>query len=365
MENVNGPQLGVRHPPLRTVHPGGPCNETTGSAAASVACPGCQTGFHTYGDRVGPQRHARRQLRWYRRRRRLLHASTRTRSTPTTWTNATNHGYFVILNVAMGGGFPAAFGGGPTAVTRSGVPMLVDYVAVYSAGGGTTPPPPTTAAAPPPTGGTGAYGTDPGRVVQRPERARSSEATTDAGGGQDIGFIANGDWASYPNVDFGCTPAHQFSARVASGAAAGSAGWSRSGWTAGPTRRSAASRSRNTGGWQSWRTVPANISAVTGVHTVFLTFTSGQPADFVNVNWFTFAPLERARHPAGPGREDGSGPRPGPVSSSLGTTARALAHGSGIIACSHRSDAESATHLTRSGAFTRWPFCARPVTTVT
>ena len=50
---------------------------------------------------------------------------------------------FVILNVAMGGGFPAAFGGGPTAATQSGVPMLVDYVAVYQSGGGTTPPPTT------------------------------------------------------------------------------------------------------------------------------------------------------------------------------------------------------------------------------
>ena len=45
----------------------------------------------------------------------------------------------------------------------------------------------------------------------------------------------------------------------------------------------------NTGGWQSWRTVPANMSPVTGTHTVYLTFTSGQPADFVNVNWFTFS----------------------------------------------------------------------------
>jgi hypothetical protein len=44
----------------------------------------------------------------------------------------------------------------------------------------------------------------------------------------------------------------------------------------------------NTGGWQSWRTVPANISDVTGTHDVYLTFTSGQPSDFVNVNWFTF-----------------------------------------------------------------------------
>jgi hypothetical protein len=44
----------------------------------------------------------------------------------------------------------------------------------------------------------------------------------------------------------------------------------------------------NTGGWQSWRTVPANTSAITGTHTVFVTFTSGQPADFVNINWLSF-----------------------------------------------------------------------------
>jgi hypothetical protein len=35
--------------------------------------------------------------------------------------------------------------------------------------------------------------------------------------------------------------------------------------------------------------VPANISGVTGVHDVYVTFTSGQPADFVNVDWLTFA----------------------------------------------------------------------------
>jgi hypothetical protein len=30
------------------------------------------------------------------------------------------------------------------------------------------------------------------------------------------------------------------------------------------------------------------MSPVTGTHTVYLTFTSGQPADYVNLNWFTF-----------------------------------------------------------------------------
>jgi hypothetical protein len=34
--------------------------------------------------------------------------------------------------------------------------------------------------------------------------------------------------------------------------------------------------------------VPANISTITGTHTVYLVFSSGQPADFVNVHWFTF-----------------------------------------------------------------------------
>jgi hypothetical protein len=70
----------------------------------------------------------------------------------TTWNNATHHGMFLILNVAMGGDFPAAFGAAlPTGATASGVPMIVDYVAVYQTGAGQPPPtspPPTT---PPPT----------------------------------------------------------------------------------------------------------------------------------------------------------------------------------------------------------------------
>jgi hypothetical protein len=43
-----------------------------------------------------------------------------------------------------------------------------------------------------------------------------------------------------------------------------------------------------TGGWQSWMTVPANISRVTGVHTVYLTFVSSSGWEIANINWFTF-----------------------------------------------------------------------------
>ena len=42
------------------------------------------------------------------------------------------------------------------------------------------------------------------------------------------------------------------------------------------------------GSGSTFITSDVNIQGTTGVHTVYLTFESGQPADFVNVNWFTF-----------------------------------------------------------------------------
>jgi hypothetical protein len=96
MEDING-----RSSEFATLHcgsnPDGPCHETTGISSGERACGGCQTGFHQYAveyDRsVSP----------------------------------------------VGGGFPAAFGGGPTGATQPGVPMLVDYVRVLTSGGGTGP----------------------------------------------------------------------------------------------------------------------------------------------------------------------------------------------------------------------------------
>ncbi|MFH9657809.1 glycoside hydrolase family 16 protein [Streptomyces sp. NPDC017248] len=277
MENVQG-----LNTDWATMHcgtnPGGPCNETTG-IGGSTSCAGttCQAGFHTYAmewDRSASPEEIRFSLDGT-----TFHTVRANQVDATTWANATNHGYFLILNVAMGGGFPGAFGGGPDGGTEPGHPMTVDYVQVLqSSGGGTTPPPP---------GGRDAYS---------PVQAESydgqsgvvTETTTDTGGGQDIGSLAGGDWALYKGVDFGATAARQFYARVASGAASGVSGLvevrldSR---TSAPVGSFAVG---GTGGWQSWRTVPANIGAVTGTHDVYLTFTSGQPADFVNVNWFDF-----------------------------------------------------------------------------
>lgn len=276
MEDING-----RSSVFSTLHcgtnPGGPCNETTGLGSGERACTGCQTGYHTYTmeyDRsVSPE-----QLRWYLDGN-LYFTLNSTAVDATTWNNAVHHGFFVILNVAMGGGFPGAFGGGPYASTQPGVPMLVDYVAVYTSGGGSTTPPPP--------GGIDAYSTIQAEKYNA-QSGTQTETCTDSGGGQDVGWVANGDWLQFNNVNFGSTAAHQFSARVASGAAGGVSGLVEVRLDSRSNPPIGSFAVANTGGWQSWRTIPANISGVTGTHTVFLTFTSGQPADYLNLNWFTF-----------------------------------------------------------------------------
>ncbi|WP_427165507.1 glycoside hydrolase family 16 protein [Streptomyces sp. C1-1] len=278
MENVNG-----INKTWATMHcgtaSGGPCNETTG-LGNSTACPNttCQSGFHTYTmewDRSASPEAIRFYVDGVN-----YQTVTANQVDATTWANATNHGFFVILNVAMGGGFPAAFGGGPTSATESGHPMLVDYVQVLSSGGGggTTPPP---------SGNRDAYSAIQAESYDS-QSGVTAETTSDTGGGQDIGYIANGDWALYKGVNFGSTAAKQFYARVAAGAGSGVSGLVQVRLDSATSTPIGSFAVGNTGGWQSWTTIPANISSVTGTHDVYLTFSSGQPADFVNVNWFGF-----------------------------------------------------------------------------
>ncbi|MFB7240842.1 1,3-beta-glucanase [Streptomyces populi] len=281
MENVQG--LNTEWATMHCgTNPGGPCNETSG-IGNNTPCTGttCQAGFHTYAmewDRSTSPEEVRFYLDGVN-----FHTVKANQVDATTWANATNHGYFIILNVAMGGGFPGAFGGGPDSGTEPGHPMVVDYVQVLQAagsggGGGTTPPP---------TGNRDAYSAIQAESYDS-QSGVVTETTTDTGGGQDIGTIANGDYAVYKGVNFGSSAATQFYGRVASGAAGGVSGLVEVRLDSRTSTPVASFALANTGGWQSWRTVPANMSSVTGTHDVYLTFTSGQPADFVNVNWFDF-----------------------------------------------------------------------------
>ncbi|NJQ01313.1 glycoside hydrolase family 16 protein [Streptomyces zingiberis] len=136
MENVNGLNTvwGVLH---CGTAPGGPCGEYDG-IGDSTACPGttCQAGFHTYAlelDRTG----STEELRWYVDGQQFHSISSDDpRMDPETWANATHHGHFVLLNLAMGGAFPDGVAGHetPTDATRPGVPMVIDYVSVQQSG---------------------------------------------------------------------------------------------------------------------------------------------------------------------------------------------------------------------------------------
>lgn len=134
MESVNGLDSvwGILH---CDVNPGGACGEPHG-IGASRACPGtpCPGHFHVYTfewDRsVTPE-----ELRWYVDGQ-LLNRIVQTQLPAATWRALTDQGgFFLLLNVAIGGGFSFAMAGWistPTPATEPGHPMAVDYVAVWT-----------------------------------------------------------------------------------------------------------------------------------------------------------------------------------------------------------------------------------------
>lgn len=130
LENVNGDQRvhGTLH---CGVENGGPCKEHNG-LGQETTCPGspCQGNFHTYGlewDRSSSPE----ELRWYVDGT-LFHSVRSTEMDAKTWADATHGGMTIIFNVAIGGDFPdgASHQKTPTAGTKSGSPMVIDYVSV-------------------------------------------------------------------------------------------------------------------------------------------------------------------------------------------------------------------------------------------
>jgi Carbohydrate binding module (family 6) len=121
----------------------------------------------------------------------------------------------------------------------------------------------------------------------------------------DHGFFLILDLAiggGYPNGVCGCTSpssftssggttgSTQFDARVASGAASGVSGLVEV-VLDNPSNAPVGSFAlANTGGWSTWKTVPANISKVTGTHNVYLEFVSGAGGNppFASLHYFNF-----------------------------------------------------------------------------
>ncbi len=103
-------------------------------------------------------------------------------------------------------------------------------------------------------------------------------------GGKDVGYIENGDYAVYSNIDFG-SGAASFQARVASATSGGNIEIrldSITGTLIGTCPVA------GTGAWQTWTNVKCSVSGASGKHNVYLKFTGGSGYLF-NFNWFKFS----------------------------------------------------------------------------
>ncbi|MEY9855707.1 hypothetical protein ABH935_001311 [Catenulispora sp. GAS73] len=131
------------------VAPNGPCNEYSGRGSGLRTCTGCLSAYHTYTE-VIDRTQSDEQIRfsvdgvqtW---------AVSESQVGVTTWQNAVDRGFFLILDLAVGGSWPNADCGctSPTAATTSGGTLSVGPISVYS----TTGPAPTPLTPPPPATG--------------------------------------------------------------------------------------------------------------------------------------------------------------------------------------------------------------------
>ncbi|GAA1936055.1 acyltransferase family protein [Kitasatospora viridis] len=133
MESVNG-----RGSILGTMHcgttPGGPCQEPQGLGSGEHPCQDCQSGYHTFAVEVDRST-SPEQVRWYLDATEY-HRVTADQVDPAAWDQAVHHGMFLVLDVAVGGGLPAALGGTATAATEPGHPMRVREVSVTTRAAG-------------------------------------------------------------------------------------------------------------------------------------------------------------------------------------------------------------------------------------
>ena len=112
-----------------------------------------------------------------------------------------------------------------------------------------------------------------------------AQDTEDAGGGQNVGWIAGGDQLRFDDFDFGPVPATKLDVRVSTDAEGGRMEVRLDGADRPPIGTLNVTR---TGGWQNWRTDQVDISPTTGKHTVFLVFVRDDGAEFLNINWLQF-----------------------------------------------------------------------------
>jgi beta-glucanase (GH16 family) len=109
----------------------GPCHEPNGFGSGSLPCPGCQRGFHTYSVVIDRRDEARQQIRWYLDGREFFSVS-ESAIGQATWTHDIDHGFSILLSLAIGGSYPDTVCkcATPQAQTTSGGQLAVRDVTV-------------------------------------------------------------------------------------------------------------------------------------------------------------------------------------------------------------------------------------------
>jgi hypothetical protein len=138
MTDVNG-----RSQLSQTLHcgtaPDGPCGEYNGRQSGLASCTGCQTGFHEY-TQVIDRTKTDEEIRFYLDGRQTWMVR-ESQVGVTAWNAAVHHGFYLRLDLSIGGSLPNAIAGQttPTADTTSGGVLSVDSVTVARATGTTAP----------------------------------------------------------------------------------------------------------------------------------------------------------------------------------------------------------------------------------
>jgi beta-glucanase (GH16 family) len=175
--------------------------------------------------------------------------------------------FFILLNLAVGGDWP-----GQT-VDESKLPatLYVDYVRVYQQVTTTTPTP-TTA------------------TLLQAESANvnngmQAETTSDTGGGQNMGYIDQGDYLVFNSVKFPVSGNYTIDYRVASPGG----GTVSSDLNAGTTQLGSTTIPA-TGGWQTWTTVSKTVYVTAGTYNFGVFAQTGG----WNLNWVRITPAATA-----------------------------------------------------------------------
>ena len=283
--------------------PGGPCNETNGIGSGLLACSGCQTGYNTYTVIINRTNTSDESVTWYLNGSQFFQVN-ESQVPVATWQAAIDHNFSIIFDLAMGGGYPNGVCNctTPSSATSSGATMSVAYVAAYETTGSssaspTPTPTPTPAPTSTPPSGASCTTTATADISADCYNGSKGAITVSASGdsdpsgvdGNQVAQLSSGDYLEYGNVNFG-SGSRQFDGRVASGAAGGVSGLVEV-VLDNPANSPVGTFSvGNTGGWSTWETVPANISEVTGTHTVYLEFSSGAGGNppYVSLHYFSF-----------------------------------------------------------------------------